>query len=197
MTLSLRMQSIIFFPLLLVMPELAQAHTGIGEFSGLAHGMLHPFLGLDHLVAMIAVGLWATQLGGRALWLAPSVFVLVMALGGMFGVAVNPPHLIEGGILASLLVLGVLIAASIRLPLYASLALVALFALFHGYAHGAELPHSVSAMNYVLGFMLSTAILHLSGILMATWLVKNGAAYWLRLAGLSIAVFGGALCIAN
>ncbi|HCI52410.1 MAG TPA: urease accessory protein UreJ [Gallionella sp.] len=195
MTLSLRTQSIIFLPVLLVMPEFAQAHTGIGEFSGLAHGMLHPFSGLDHLVAMIAVGLWAAQSGGRALWLAPTVFVLVMAMGGQLGMSVNPLYLNEAGILASLLVLGTLIAASIRLPLFLSLALVGLFALFHGYAHGAELPHSVSALSYMLGFMLSTAMLHFAGVLMATLLAKNGGSYVLRLAGLLIAVFG--LCIAG
>ena len=185
------------FPFLLVfVPGIAHAHVGMGEAGGCVHGMLHPFLGLDHLCAMVAVGLWAAQMGGRALWLAPLTFVGVMALGGFTGMAAIalPPIVeggIEGGILASLLVLGVLIAAAVRLPLAASLALVGLFALFHGYAHGAEMPHSASGLSYALGFMLTTAALHGVGIGMATLLAKTGRLHYLRLAG--VALFGGAL----
>lgn len=187
------------FLLLLLMPGLAFAHTGIGAASGWAHGLRHPFLGLDHLFAMIAVGLWAMQLGGRARWLAPTTFVCVMAAGGGLGMAAIPlPPIveggIEGGILASLLVLGVLIAAAIRLPLAASMALVGFFALFHGYAHGAEMPHSNSGLSYALGFMLSTAALHLAGIIIASSFDRAGRSHWLQLAGASIALFGGALC---
>ncbi len=177
----------------LLAPGLAFAHVGIGEASGWAHGVFHPFMGLDHLCAMIAVGLWATQLGGRALWLTPLTFVCVMALGGLLGMAAIPLPFVEGGILMSLLVLGVLIAAAIRLPLIACLALVGLFALFHGYAHGAEMPHSASGLGYATGFVLATAALHLTGIGMATMFAKTGRAQWLRLAGASIALFGGAL----
>jgi urease accessory protein len=184
------------FLLALLMPGLAFAHTGIGAASGWAQGMLHPFLGLDHLCAMIAVGLWATQSGGRALWLAPTTFVCVMAAGGWLGMAaiVLPPIVeggVEGGILMSLLVPGVLMAAAIRLPLIVSLALVGFFALFHGFAHGAEMPRSVPGLSYALGFMLSTAALHLTGIGIAIWLGRAGRP--LRLAGASIALFGGAL----
>ena len=185
----------LFSFLLVFVPDTAHAHVGMGVESW-AHGMLHPFLGLDHLCAMVAVGLWAAQMGGRALWLAPLTFVGVMALGGLSGMAAIalPPIVeggIEGGILMSLLVLGVLIAAAIRLPLTVSLALVGFFALFHGYAHGAEMPRSVSGLNYALGFMLSTAVLHGVGIGMAMLLAKH--VQWLRLAGASIALFGGAL----
>ena len=197
MTFLLRYRPIckVIFSLLLLIfvPIPAYAHVGIGAASGWSHGLFHPFLGLDHLCAMLAVGLWAGQMGGRAVWLAPLTFVSVMALGGVLGVAAIPLPFIEGGILMSLLVLGVLIAAAIRLPLLVSLATVGLFALFHGYAHGAEMPHSASGLTYALGFMLSTAALHLTGIGMANWLGRTGRAQWLRLAGATIALFGGAL----
>ncbi|MDP1594334.1 MAG: HupE/UreJ family protein [Gallionella sp.] len=182
------------YSLFLFVPNIAHAHVGTGEAVGWAHGMLHPFIGLDHLCAMVAVGMWAAQTGGRALWSAPLTFLGVLALGGLLGMAALPPVVeggIEGGILASLLVLGVLIAAAVRLPLAASLALVGLFALFHGYAHGGEMPHSTSGLSYALGFMLSTAALHGVGIGMATLLAKTGRLHYLRLAG--VALFGGAL----
>lgn len=199
MTTALRYQSIrkVIPSLLILVPNLAYAHVGIGVASGWTHGMLHPFTGLDHLCAMIAVGLWAQQLGGRALLLAPLTFVSVMASGGLLGMNAIMLPFIEGGILASLLVLGVLIAAAIRLPLIASLTLVGFFALFHGYAHGAEMPRSASGLSYALSFMLSTAALHLTGIGMATLLAKTGHVQWLRLAGASIALTGGALCFAG
>lgn len=199
MTISLHARLIlkILLSLLILAPNLAQAHTGIDAASGWAHGMLHPFTGLNHLCAMIAVGLWAQQLGGRAVWLAPLTFIFVMALGGLLGMNAIMLPFIEGGILASMLVLGVLIAAAIRLPLIASLMLVGFFALFHGYAHGAEMPHSASGFIYALGFMLSTAALHLTGIGMATLLAQTGRAQWLRLAGASIALTGGALYFAG
>lgn len=195
MTISLHARLILklLLSLLIFVPNLAQAHTGIGEAAGWAHGMLHPFTGLDHLCAMIAVGLWARQSGGRAVWLAPLTFVGVMALGGLLGMNAIPVPFIEAGILASMLVLGVLIAAAIRLPLIAGLALVGFFALFHGYAHGAEMPHSASGFTYMLGFMLSAAALHLTGIGMANWLGRTGG--WLQLAGAALA--GGALCFAG
>lgn len=199
MTALLHTRSILklLLSLLILAPNLAHAHAGIGAASGWVYGMLHPFTGLDHLTAMIAVGLWATQMGGRAVWLAPLTFISVMALGGLLGMNAIELPFIEGGILASMLVLGVLIAAAIRLPLIASLALVGFFALFHGYAHGAEMPLNASGMSYALGFMLSTAALHLTGVGMATLLAKTGRAHWLRSAGASIALFGGALCFAG
>ncbi len=199
MTTALRYQSIrkVIPSLLILVPNFAFAHTGIGQAAGWAHGMLHPFTGLDHLCAMIAVGLWAQQLGGRAVWLVPLTFVSVMASGGLLGMNAIELPFIEGGILASMLVLGVLIAAAIRLPLIASLTLVGFFALFHGYAHGAEMPRGASGLSYALSFMLSTAALHLTGIGMATLLAKTGRVQWLRLAGASIVLTGGALCFAG
>lgn len=171
----------------------AYAHVGIGAASGWSHGVFHPFLGLDHLCAMLSVGLWAKQMGGRALWRVPLTFVCVMALGGWLGMLAVPLPFIEGGILMSLLVLGVLIAAAVRLPLSASMAIVGAFALFHGYAHGAEMPMNASGLNYALGFMLSTAALHLAGIGLASVSGKRP----LRVAGAAIALLGGALFFAG
>ena len=197
MTISLRHQpmfkTILSLLILALLPNLAYAHVGIGEASGWAHGLLHPFIGMDHLCAMIAVGLWAKQMGGRAVWFVPLTFVSIMALGGLLGIAAIPLPFVEVGILMSLLVLGVLIAAAIRLPLPASATLVGIFALFHGYAHGAEMPQTASGVSYALGFMLATATLHTTGIGMAIGLNKIGRPQWLRLAGVSIAMFGGAL----
>ncbi|MBI5435610.1 MAG: HupE/UreJ family protein [Nitrosomonadales bacterium] len=174
-------------------PSLAHAHAGIGHASGWAHGLSHPVGGLDHICAMIAVGLWATQMGGRAIWLVPLTFVTVMALGGVLGMAAVPLAYTEQGIVMSLLVLGVLIAAAIRLPLAVSAAVVGVFAVFHGYAHGAEMPQSASALAYAAGFMLATALLHASGIGMALFAKGIGRAQWLRLAGAAIALCGGGL----
>ena len=177
--------------LLLLAATPAYAHSGAG--TGWVHGMFHPFTGIDHLLAMIAVGLWATQLGGRALWQVPLTFVCVMALGGVLGTAAIPLPFVQSGIFASSLVLGVLIAAAIRLPTLVSLVMVGLFALFHGYAHGAEMPRSASGLTYALGFMLSTAALHASGILIASGFGKIGRPQWLSVTGGLIALSGGAL----
>jgi urease accessory protein len=175
------------------LPSLAHAHIGVGVASGWAHGVLHPFLGLDHLCAMLAVGLWARQMGGRALWAIPLNFVSVMALGGLLGMSAMSLPFIESGIFFSLIALGFLVAVAIELPLSVSAFIVGVFALFHGYAHAAEMPQSASGLFYALGFMLSTAMLHVAGILMATGLAKIGRPQWLRLMGACIAMFGGAL----
>jgi urease accessory protein len=167
--------------------------VGVGTVNGWGHGMLHPFIGLDHLCAMLAVGLWAKQMGGRAVWSIPLTFVSVMALGGLLGMTAMTLPFIEGGILLSLLVLGFLVAAAIKLPLLVSASIVAIFALFHGYAHGAEMPQNASGLVYALGFMLSTALLHMAGIAMATVLAKTGRPQWSRLIGACIAMLGGAI----
>lgn len=190
-------KEILLIPILLLLPNLAYAHIGSGETSGWAHGLTHPFLGIDHLCTMIAVGLWAAQMKGRAVYLVPLTFVCVMALGGALGMSATPLPYLEGGILMSLLALGVLIAAAIRPPLIVSTAIVGVFALFHGYAHGAEMPHSASGLSYATGFMLATATLHATGIAIATGLAKIGRPLWLRWAGASIAMLGGALYFAG
>lgn len=170
------------------LPTLAYAHPG--EAGGLAHGLAHPFSGLDHLCAMVAVGLWAAQMGGRAAWLVPLSFVAVMALGGLLGMAAIALPFVETGIVMSLLVLGVLIVAAARLPLALSAIIAGVFALFHGYAHGAEMSPGAPAFAYALGFMSASALLHLSGFTFGM-LVR---AQLLRLAGAAVAMTGGYLC---
>ncbi|MDP2902900.1 MAG: HupE/UreJ family protein [Methylovulum sp.] len=142
----------------------AQAHTFDTYDAGLAAGLAHPFLGLDHLLAMIAVGIWAGQLGGRAIWLVPLTFVSVMSAAAALGTLGLSLPLLEPAIASSVLVLGLLIAGSVRVPTSASVSLVALFALLHGYAHGLELPQAASPMLYGIGFVLATALLHGFGI---------------------------------
>jgi urease accessory protein len=182
---------------ILFLPALAQAHPGVpGHAHGFAGGLTHPFSGMDHVCAMIAVGLWAAQRGGRALWLVPVVFVSVMALGGVLDMGKIPVPLVEQGIAASVLVLGILIAAAVRLPLVTCAMLVGVFALFHGYAHGAEMPGSASGLNYDLGFVAATAGLHLLGIGLGLLAGKFGSARLVRYAGGAIAVCGVYLCLA-
>jgi len=185
-------------PLLAVflLPALAQAHPGIpGHTHGFANGLAHPVTGLDHICAMVAVGLWAAQRGGRALWLVPSVFVSVMALGGALGMAAVPIPFVEPGIAASVLVLGVLIAAAVRLPLPASALLVGVFAVFHGYAHGVEMPGSASGLACGLGFVAATASLHLLGIGFGLLAQRFASARLVRCAGGAIAACGVYLCL--
>lgn len=174
-------------PALLLSPGLAFAHAG--ETGGWLQGVMHPFTGADHLFAMIAVGLWAMQMGGRGVWLVPGTFVCAMVLGGLLGMAALPLPCVEGGILASLLVLGAFIFSAFRLPVLTSMALAGFFALFHGHAHGSEMPVNTSGLGYALGFIFSTAMLHLAGIAMAKLLSKTGV----RLTG--AVLFGGALCL--
>src|SRR5579863_3698485 len=121
----------------------AAAHPVPGA-AGLTAGFAHPLSGLDHVLAMVAVGLWAAQLGGRALWLVPASFVGFMTLGGALGMAGVHLPMVEAGILASVLILGILIAAAAQLPLAASVAVTGLFAIFHGHAHGTEIPLAAS-----------------------------------------------------
>ncbi|HUZ07420.1 MAG TPA: HupE/UreJ family protein [Candidatus Paceibacterota bacterium] len=181
--------------LILLVPTLAQAHPGLpGHTHGFTNGVLHPLTGLDHICAMLAVGLWAAQRGGRAVWLVPATFVSVMIAGGMLGMGgVGIPY-IEQGIAASVLVLGLLIAAAVRLPVAASMAVVGLFALFHGYAHGAEMPATASGLAYGLGFVLATIGLHLTGIGLGLAGQKIVSAQFVRCLGGAIAACGVFLC---
>src|SRR5262245_25694561 len=142
----------------------AEAHTGIGISSGFQHGFGHPFSGLDHILAMVAAGLYAAFLGGRALYLVPAAFVAMMAVGGCLGIGgINLPF-VEAGIGLSVLVLGAAVALRIGLPTLAAVTLVGSFAVFHGHAHGAEMPVDASGLSYALGFMLATGVLHVIGI---------------------------------
>ena len=171
-------------------PASAFAHTGAGHVAGFGHGFAHPLGGLDHILAMVAVGIWASQAGGKSLWAVPATFVGVMLLGGVLGAAgVTLPY-IEEGIIVSVLMLGVLIALAARLPMALSMAVVGLFALFHGHAHGAEMPVAASALAYGMGFTLATALLHISGISIGALFQKTARAQSVRYAGAAIAVSG-------
>lgn len=174
----------------LSLPAAAFAHTGVGHTYGFAAGLMHPVGGLDHLLAMVAVGLWAAQLGGRALWLVPTSFVLLMLVGGTLGASGMQLPFIEPGIALSVLVLGLLVAGAFRINLAASALIVGLFALFHGHAHGAEMPMEASALGYSLGFALATALLHTAGIGSAAWLQRLRANALTRLTGGAIAATG-------
>ncbi|HEY0291408.1 MAG TPA: HupE/UreJ family protein [Hansschlegelia sp.] len=149
---------------LALLPSAAMAHPGHGEASGFLAGAAHPIGGLDHVLAMVMVGLFAYQLGGRALWLVPATFVLVMALGGALGAAGVAVPFVEVGIALSIIVLGAVVALGVKAPVAAAMGLVGLFAIFHGHAHGAEMPDSAAGLAYAGGFMLATALLHAGGV---------------------------------
>ena len=138
-------------------PTAALAHTGVGDTSGFMRGFMHPLGGLDHQLAMILVGIFAYQLGGRALWLVPLTFVAVMAFGGFLGIAGIPVPFIELGIALSVIVLGAIVAFGVKVPVAAAMGIVGLFAIFHGHAHGSEMPMDASGLEYGLGFMLVAA----------------------------------------
>jgi urease accessory protein len=142
----------------------ALAHVQEGQAAGFLTGLAHPVSGLDHVLAMIAVGLWGAQLGAPALWLLPVTFPLVMAFGGFLGLLGIPLPGVEAGIALSALALGLAVATSWRPPLVLAAVLVAVFAVFHGHAHGTELPEGQSGLTYSIGFVVATGLLHLAGI---------------------------------
>jgi urease accessory protein len=168
----------------------AAAHTFGAHDAGFAQGFAHPLGGIDHLLAMVAVGVWSAQLGGRALWAVPISFVAMMALGGIAGAIGLELPSVELGIAGSLLVLGVLVAGAARLPVAVSAALVGLFALFHGHAHGSELPETASALAYGFGFIAATAALHGIGIACGLLLNRDAGRVLVRLGGAGIAATG-------
>ena len=150
--------------LLLCFPSLASAHPQTGGIGGFVSGFLHPLTGLDHIVAMVAVGLWGAFLGAPAMWLLPVIFPMVMAFGGALGILGVPLPGTETGIALSGVLLGLAVASAARPPLWVAGTLVGVFAVFHGHAHGAELPHAANAFTYAVGFVLATGLLHLTGI---------------------------------
>ena len=176
--------------LFLFLPSIAFAHTGIDQTAGFLHGLAHPIGGADHLLAMLAVGIWAAQIGGQALWRVTGTFVAVMLLGGLLGIANIPLPFIEEGILVSIVVLGILITGAFKIRLVYSCLLVGVFAIFHGYTHGSEMPTSISAASYALGFVMATAVLHLSGIGLAVLMKKTKVQMMGRFAGSTIALCG-------
>jgi urease accessory protein len=151
--------------ILAVNSSVAWGHSEAGQASGFIAGLLHPVSGIDHVLAMIAVGLWGAQLGNPALWVLPIAFPLVMAFGGFLGLIGVPLPGVEIGIALSGLVLGLVVATKLQPPLWVALALVAVFSIFHGHAHGTELPEGANGLTYSLGFVIATGILHASGIL--------------------------------
>ena len=142
----------------------AAAHEQQGQAAGFLAGLAHPVSGLDHVLAMVAVGLWGAQLGAPAIWVLPIAFPLVMATGAMLGFLGVPVPGIEVGIAASGIVLGSLVMLEARLPLAVAASLVGVFAIFHGHAHGTELPPQQSALLYSMGFVIMTGCLHAAGI---------------------------------
>jgi urease accessory protein len=175
----------------------AFAHPGHVDGGGLLAGLAHPFSGIDHFIAMIAVGMWAAQLGGRAVWAVPAAFMALMALAAALVLSGSGSFAaggIESGIAASLFVLGLLVWRAQRMPLFAAAALVALFGLFHGAAHGGELPQSADPLRYALGFLSATAALHGAGVFFGAMLKRHSPLIG-RLAGAATAVAGIALFV--
>ena len=168
----------------------AWAHSEAGVPGGLLSGFLHPLSGLDHMVAMVSVGLWGAMLGAPAIWVLPIAFPLVMALGGVLGVLgvpVPPPELM---IALSAVVLGLAVACAARAPLWVAGIIVASFAIFHGYAHGQELPESSNALAYGVGFVVATGLLHAVGISAGLLTRYRSGAFAIRLVGAGVAVLG-------
>lgn len=150
--------------LLVLVPVAAQAHTETGLAGGFASGFLHPLTGLDHVAAMVAVGLWGAYLGAPAMWLLPVIFPMVMAFGGALGVLGVPLPGVEVCIALSGVLLGLAVLLAARPPLWVAGLMVGFFAVFHGHAHGTELPHAANPLTYAVGFVVATGLLHLGGI---------------------------------
>jgi len=178
-------------PLALVAAQ-ANAHTGAGIHTGFAGGFWHPILGWDHVVAMVAVGLWAATLGGKAVFILPVVFPMVMALGGALGVLAVPIPAIEAGIAMSGVVLGLLVAFAVRAPVWMAATIVGIFAVFHGHAHGTELPEVFSPAGYAAGFVVGTALLHTVGIGLGLVAISGTGRAAVRATGGGIALVGAA-----
>jgi len=156
--------SLWFFLATVLWPLYAWAHVGSGEAGGFLIGLQHPISGADHVLAMIAVGLWGAQLGAPALWILPVVFPMMMAMGGMLGLMGIPIPGVEVGIAISAVVLGFMVLAEARLKIQLAMVIVAFFAIFHGHAHGTELPAGQSGLLYSIGFVAATGCLHGAGI---------------------------------
>ncbi len=181
--------------LLTANPSLAHEQTGVG--GGLASGLLHPLTGLDHLIAMVAVGIWGAQLGGAAIWILPVVFPLVMAFGAVLGilkVGLPVPELI---IALSALVLGLAVAIRIRVPFAVAAIIVAIFAIFHGHAHGVELPTAANPLAYGCGFVVATGLLHACGITIGALARWPGGERIIQGVGAAIAALGGYFLVAS
>jgi len=180
---------------LALMAAPAEAHIRQGEASGFLSGLAHPVSGLDHIIAMVAVGLWGAQLGAPAIWLLPVTFPMVMAFGGFLGLIGIPLPGVEIGIALSGVLLGAAVLLEFKAPLWLAAALVGIFGLYHGHAHGAELPPGEDGLLYSLGFVLATGALHAAGIAIGTVHRWDWGRLALRLAGAGISLGGAAFLV--
>ncbi len=171
-------------------PLTAMAHTESGTAGGFLSGFNHPLTGLDHIVAMVAVGLWGAFLGPPAMWILPVVFPVVMALGGALGILGVPIPKVEIGIALSGVILGLMVAFAARPSLRIAAVIVGFFAIFHGHAHGTELPESANALTFAIGFVVSTGLLHLSGIALGLLVRWPWGKIVVRMGGAAIAMIG-------
>jgi urease accessory protein len=175
---------------MLVWPRLAMAHVQGGEAAGFWSGLGHPISGLDHVLAMISVGLWGAQLGAPAVWVLPVTFPMVMAFGGMLGLLGLSLPGVEIGIALSAIVLGLMIFREARPPLWVAALVVGVFAIFHGHAHGTELPAGQSGLLYSIGFVIATGLLHATGIALGLVHRWSAGKLALRAAGVLVAAAG-------
>ncbi|MGI2219300.1 HupE/UreJ family protein [Shewanella baltica] len=167
-----------------------EIHSG----GGFVSGFNHPVLGFDHLLAMLSVGMLSTQLGGRAIWTVPLAFVTFMLVGGILGLYAIAVPFVEIGIALSVLLLGLAIAFDRQIPLLFAMAFVGIFAIFHGHAHGAEMPALASPVLYALGFLFGTAVIHLGGVMIGLGMQRmTGQRNLMRVTGAAIAAMGGYL----
>jgi urease accessory protein len=187
---SNRLPFLTFAVAILALAQPAFAHEQVGVAGGLASGVIHPLTGIDHLIAMVAVGIWGAQLGAPAIWVLPITFPLVMAFGGVLGVLQIPLPMPETVIALSALVLGAAVAARLRVPFAAAAVIVGVFAIFHGHTHGAELPSAANPLAYGVGFVVATGFLHLCGIAIGTLTRWPAGERLIRVLGGAIAALG-------
>ena len=173
-----------------IVPHPASAHLKGGALGGFQSGFTHPIVGTDHLLAMLAVGIWGAQMGGRNVWTLPVTFPLIMAAGGILGMSGFALPNVELGIALSVLILGIAIAFAWKAPEWAALLLIAVFAVFHGYAHGVELPRAVDPASYANGFVVATGLIHIAGIGIGLLLGRPWRGQLSQVLGAAIAVTG-------
>jgi len=180
----------IFLFIVLAFPSFVFAHEVEGA-GGFLSGFNHPVLGFDHLLAMLSVGILSAQMGGKAIWKVPATFVVVMLIGGVFGINGINFISVELGIMCSVLILGIVIAADKKIPTFIAMLVVGFFAIFHGHAHGTEMPYLAEPLLYALGFVTGTAMIHIAGVMIGLSSSKfNDGQQLLKLLGAGIAGIG-------
>lgn len=181
---------------LVTTPFLANAHPSLTHANHFTTGLIHPLTGADHLIAMVLVGIWAVSLGRKAQWRIPLAFVGTMAVASLIAQSKFQVPFLEGGIIASLFILGILVLGLVKLPTTTAMVTVGALAFFHGYAHGLEIPLEASAMNYFAGFLISTLFLHLIGVFIGNSLEKiDTKKYLYRFTGLAALIAGFVYCL--